>query len=284
MLSQTDHPLSEAGRDQAEALNKLIEQAVEDPKSVTGAAIAQPDIIYVSPLTRAIQTAIIAICQVQAKKGGCELVLMPQAREKKNTVLSFDSQPSQIGSDIVKRAFNELLLLYKGKEESIIEIFKKLKFDAEEVQDQWWFDVSAESSALIKARMDDFMSQLLYSPHRTIVVVGHSHFFRAILKQYLSEEFKSKSPQFAADIASKKLSNCGVVRVDMDPRIAGTPIVDVQLVFGTTLLSDSKLSCNCEKPPVDPSTELLEPGKAFKDANQLSQKEQEDFQTLTPEL
>lgn len=259
MGRQTDHPLSEAGRDQAEALNKMIEKAVADPKSVSGAAIAEPDIIYVSPLTRAIQTAIIAICQIQAKKGSCELVLMPQAREKKNTAFSFDSQPSKIGNDIVKRAFDELLLLYKGQEERIIATFKKLKFDTEEVQDQWWFDASAESSKILQARMDDFMSQLLYSPHRTMVVVGHSYFFRAILKQYLSEEFKSKSPQFAADIGSKKLSNCGVVRVDMDPRLVGAPIVDVQLVLGTTLLSEhSKLSCSCDKPPVDPSSEIIQ--------------------------
>lgn len=266
MGRQNDHPLSPAGRAQAEELCKRIKEAAEDPKASNVADLPKADIVYASPLTRAIQTAIIALGEFQAERNRCDLVLMPEAREKKN-LGGFDSQPIKIGDDVIKRAIDELLTLYKGKEQSILELVKKFKFDTEEVKDQWWYDFAAESPKLVQARMEEFMNQLLYSPHHTIVVVGHSHFFRAIFKNYLSPELKTSSSQMAADLGTKKMSNCGVARVEMDPQSPGAPIVDVKLVLGTTLVSDhGKLSCSCSAPPDIKTHEVLEDSTSVRPA------------------
>lgn len=247
MGRQSDHPLSPAGREQAEALNALIEKDAKTHER--NARILRPDVVYVSPLTRAIQTAVIGLKKVLAEPGLGELVLMANAREKQNFG-GFDSKPMKIGSDVVRRTLDELVLLYKNEDsiKGVVQAFKKLKFDAQEVQDVWWNDVSAESDGQVKARMEEFMAQLKYSPHRTIVVVGHSHFFRAIFKQFLSDDFKSKQESFARQLSTMKLSNCGVARLDLDPSITtGGPITDVELVLGTKLDSDGGV-CKCSGP------------------------------------
>merc|ERR1719440_691299 len=123
---------------------------------------------------------------------------MANAREKQN-LGGFDSKPMMIGPDVIQRTLDELVLLYKGEEDrvkNVVDNFKTLKFDTAEVQDRWWHNVAAESSAQMKARLSEFMAQLKYSPFKNIVVVGHSHFFQAVFKEFLSDSFKSIKPSF----------------------------------------------------------------------------------------
>lgn len=251
MGRQTDHPLSTKGRDQAENLSSLIEKAHPDKDST----LLKPDVVYVSPLTRAIQTAVIGLRKVLSQPGFGELVLMANAREKQN-LGGFDSQPQKIGSDVIKRTLDELVVLYKGEQSSdgVVDSFRNLKFDTQEVQDRWWNNVAAESDTQVKARLEEFMAQLKYSRHKSIVVVGHSHFFRAVFKQFLSTDFRERADKkdFARDLSTKKLSNCGVARLDLDPGItSGGIITDVELILGTELVGDGGLKelCKCSAPP-----------------------------------
>lgn len=241
MGRQTDHPLSTKGRDQAENLNSLIEKA-------ENAMLLKPDVVYVSPLTRAIQTAVIGLQKVLSQPGYGELVLMANAREKQNFG-GFDSKPHAIGSDVIKRTLDELVLLYKGKDnmKTVVDEFGKLTFDTEEVQDRWWNNVSAESDTQVKARLDAFMAQLKYSPHKTIVVVGHSHFFRAVFKQFLSTEFKETNKEFARQLSTMKLPNCGVAQLDLDPASESGLVTNVELLLGSQLEGDGGL-CKCSAP------------------------------------
>jgi len=244
MGRQTDHPLSPDGRDQAEALNELIGKECKDSR------LMNPDVVYVSPLTRAIQTAVIGLGKVLSEPGSGHLVLMANAREKQNFG-GFDSQPMAIGSAVIKRTLDELVLLYQGRKtgEGIVNAFRKLKFDTQEVQGRWWNPVAAESDAEVKIRLEEFMAQLKYTPHKTIVVVGHSHFFRAVFKEFLNPNFKDKHKDFAHQLCTSKLANCGVARLDLDPSItSGGPITNVELVLGTKLVHDGGL-CKCSGPP-----------------------------------
>jgi broad specificity phosphatase PhoE len=242
MGRQTDHPLSGKGREQAETLSALIDKE-------KALSLLQPDVVYVSPLTRAIQTAVISLRKVLDQPGFGELVLMANAREKQN-LGGFDSKPQKIGSDVVKRALDELVLLYQDEQaqqgvKHMVEDFKNLKFDTREVEDRWWNNVSAESDQQLKARLDEFMAQLKYSPHRTIVVVGHSHFFRAVFKRFLSEDFKNERGSFAKELSTKKLSNCGVARLELDPAMkSGECITNVEIILETKLTGDEGL-CTC---------------------------------------
>merc|ERR1712232_189779 len=82
-------------------------------------------------------------------------------------------------------------------------------------------------------RAKEFMSQLAYSPHKTVIAVGHSHFFRELLKEFQADAFKAAKPKLAAELGKELLENCGVAKVTLDASVsADAPIVDVELVFG----------------------------------------------------
>merc|ERR1712008_388139 len=111
----------------------------------------------------------------------------------------------------------------------------------------WWEEAASENKDQLQVRMDKFMSQLLYSPHQSVVVVGHSHFFRAVFRRYLSAEFKDENNKLATEITIQKLMNCGVACLELDPTrgVEGEPIMNVQLVLETTLSSDGGLLACC---------------------------------------
>lgn len=253
MARTTDHPLTKKGRDQAEGLCRRLGMVRETGEDSSAEGMLHPDVVYISPLTRAVQTAIIGLGPVLTQSGTSpvEMVLMANAREKQNFG-GLDTQSTKLGSLIVQNTLEETYSLYtgasEGAAEAILDAFSKLRFDAEEVLDSWWCDTPLESSAQLKVRMHEFMCQLAFSPHRTIVVVGHSHFFREIMKTYISEEFRTKNKDFAKDLSTGKLMNCGVVRVDLDPHAFAADaacLVDAELVLDTTLVKEEN---PCQNP------------------------------------
>jgi len=128
----------------------------------------------------------------------------------------------------------------------VLKHFSKMTFDTQEVQDTWWCQDAAESAAALNDRAQEFMSQLLYAPHRSIIVVGHSHFFRAVFKKFLSDDFRKHNPALAQQIASMKLPNCGVARAELDPsKGLNGPITRVELVLQTELVAESSSMACC---------------------------------------
>jgi len=237
MFRTKDHPLSVHGRDQAEALHTRLQGSASSGVASRATPMLTPDIIYVSPLTRAVQTAVIGLRQalVAADRPG-ELVLMATAREKQN-FCGFDTKSEMVGADVIQRAVNELRLLYKDPGSEVLKVLKRIRVDVQEVQDTWWHTGKVESDEELQARLQEFMSQLLHSPHRTIVVVGHSHFFRAVFQKYLSEEFRARRPEFARRLTTMTMMNCGVVRLRLGPNESAShgTISEVELVLDTVL-------------------------------------------------
>jgi len=250
------------GRKQVEALKNKIEEATRRGNH-HARELSQPGVLYVSPLCRAVQTAVIGLGPSQAEAGG-EMVLMAAAREKQN-LGGFDSMSTKRGCEILESTLEELKKVYNTNPEGLqetVELFQRLRFDVHEAQEQWWCEGASDSSEQLHARLQDFMAQLLYTPHRTAVVVGHSHFFRSAFKAFLAKELYDEDPQMAKDITTKKLMNCGVARVELDPRrgVEGNPIVGVELVLDTTLDADggtAMLTACCNAPG---HTEIVGPG------------------------
>mmetsp|Transcript_10626 Transcript_10626/g.24165 ORF Transcript_10626/g.24165 Transcript_10626/m.24165 type:complete len:510 (+) Transcript_10626:53-1582(+) len=247
MAIQKDHPLSGRGREQAEELSARLSEGSKEVEP-----ILHSDVVYVSPLTRAVQTAVIAFSQEFLKsRGHCEFVLMPNAREKQN-LGGRDSMPSKIGADIVQHAHDELRRLYQDQDASVLKTFNQLVFDCQEVQDQWWHETHVESHMDLEERLQEFMSQLVYSPHRNIVVVGHSHFFRAVFQKHLSKEFQDKKPSFARQLATMKMSNCGIARLEIDPRHDDEGVItDVELLLNTRIGGEGLNFYCCTQPRAD---------------------------------
>jgi len=246
MVRTTDHPLSAKGRAQAESLSQRIAKAATRANPEL-AELLRPEAVYVSPLTRAMQTAIIALGPAMTQaNGNANVVLMANAREKQNFG-GLDSRPAMTGVGVLQRTLDELKALYQGDEAPIIDTFNQLRFDVRDVEGIWWEEAASENKDQLQVRLDEFMSQLLYSPHQSVVVVGHSHFFREVFRRYLSSDFKDQNNKLATEITKQKLMNCGVARLELDPTrgVGGEPIMNVQLVLETTLSSDGGLLACC---------------------------------------
>jgi len=254
MAAELDHPLSAKGAEQAEALRRRIE-AGRKTGDAAATELCSPGVLYVSPLCRAVQTGLIALGPSQAASGG-EFVLMATAREKQN-LGGFDSMSNRKGTEILHGTVEGMKRLYGTQPDKLrecVDTFKKVNFDVHEAEEDWWCEGTSDSSEMLHHRLQEFMAQILYTPHETAVVVGHSHFFRSVFKSCLSEEFGAVNKTLAKDIVTKKLCNCGVVKMQLDPRrgVEGKPIISLELVLGTTLDSDGgmrdQLNACCAAP------------------------------------
>eukprot|EP00929_Paragymnodinium_shiwhaense_P108608 TRINITY_DN7491_c0_g1_i3.p1 TRINITY_DN7491_c0_g1~~TRINITY_DN7491_c0_g1_i3.p1 ORF type:complete len:416 (+),score=128.82 TRINITY_DN7491_c0_g1_i3:395-1642(+) len=228
----TDHPLSEEGRRQAENLRRRISEAAASAAQEPWLAeFLKPEAVYVSPLTRAMQTASIGLEDVLTPE--TPITVTGNVREKQN-LGGLDSTGQVGGREVVQRGYDELIRLYNGQRTSAIDKYAQLKFDVAEVEEQWWV-TGAESKDEVVSRSKEFMSQITYSPHKTAIVVGHSHFFRELLKEFQHPEaLKAQKPKLAAEIGKELIENCGIAKVVLDPAAnPEAPIVDIELVLGT---------------------------------------------------
>lgn len=277
MASKTDHPLSAKGWEQAESLNKLLDEQLQKElvadktTDASVSAMLRPGVVFTSPLARAIQTAVIAIGPVLAKAEQPErreLVLLANAKEKQNFG-GLDTHCTKIGRDILDTALEELRS-YPGEaqeERPAVDAFFELGYDLEEVQDAWWPEGQSETSKQLEVRLQEFMLQLMYSAHDSIVVFGHSLFFQQIFRKYLSSELR-RGDDIAQDLKHKKLPNCGVVRLELDPLVSleDGPFVEAQLVLGTEFEPDGNSLMSCCSAPGPSETkrnEFVEASKAL---------------------
>lgn len=269
-LTKTDdHSLSMKGCKQCVTVRKTVQEALrrgdKHAKNILNA-----DAFYVSPLTRAIQTAVIAFGPLlvanqprpaagRPQQRG-QLMLMGSAREKQNFG-GFDSMSDKKGREILNHTYHELLGLLLEDDESRDEVtnaFRTLQWDVQDAEEEWWCSKASDTAEELDLRLKDFMSQLLYTPHENSVVVGHSHFFRSVFKGFLSEEFREKEVNFTKQLTKEKMDNGGIIRVELDPSrsLLDGPIVNVELVLGSRLIADGGGMMACCKPPVSQDDEL----------------------------
>ena len=65
------------------------------------------------------------------------------------------------------------------------------------------------------------------------MLVGHSHYFRELFRNFMPEAAQSLAP----DLLKKKLSNCGVVAVDLNwAEQPKKPVTGARLLFDTELV------------------------------------------------
>ena len=83
----------------------------------------------------------------------------------------------------------------------------------------------------------------LFSPHQSVVLVGHSHYFREMLRHFRApgcEAFDTAGEAIRTeDLEKKKLSNAGVAKCTLtfdDAKAVGTPLTSVELLFETKLV------------------------------------------------
>ena len=216
-----DHPLSEAGISEACGLKLAIDRAAKPGPQSTAAEILEVNeflgapLVVSSPLTRALQTAMVALRDHPAvKQRG--VVLRSDARELKNT-LGLDTISSTKGEAVATRAkrkcqqspalFDSVLASGRKAGSAAARAVRSIEVDGRDARGQWWSYLESPEEKAAHVAM--LVRLVRMAPHRTLVVVGHSLLFRAMMAAYAGP---GVDPRFK----DKKLVNCGCMAVDFD--------------------------------------------------------------------
>eukprot|EP01006_Ploeotia_vitrea_P046375 TRINITY_DN67022_c10_g2_i1.p1 TRINITY_DN67022_c10_g2~~TRINITY_DN67022_c10_g2_i1.p1 ORF type:complete len:403 (+),score=22.71 TRINITY_DN67022_c10_g2_i1:68-1210(+) len=232
MLSAKDHPLNEVGIAQANALASKIELA-EGTSCSTTQQFLSTSRVYSSPLTRALETCVVAL-QPLFKMNAKLVNLAANAREKRNFG-GKDTTGTAIGWDVLVRAREEMSNGGLVSSDRIEELFSSVQIDTFEVKNKWWND-SQESEQELQLRLDEFLAQLRYCKDESIIVVGHSHFFREVFRRCLDKQYVERDQEFTTSLQTTTLQNCAVAAVTMD--FAKSPermITEVKLILDSAL-------------------------------------------------
>lgn len=249
MVAQYDHELTQVGLEQAASFNrkwKEAETSTNEEEREDFHVFSSAEAIFASPLTRATQTALLT-CEnhrvlQQSDKG---LVLLSELREVKNFG-SFDTVGRFSGEEI-KANVQQMITRDLGEERSLQILSPRI--DSNDAQEQWWTALETrETKNDVVLRMDDVWRYLKYATDSNVIVlVGHSHYFRNMLQEYLSPEYRANEPEWTTSLDKKKLDNGACLRITAVWRIPAnedlqffpSPVIEkAKLIFGTQLIGD----------------------------------------------
>ena len=92
----------------------------------------------------------------------------------------------------------------------------------------------------MRARIKQTLGELEASPAQNIIVVGHSHYFRNMFREFLHPDVLSRSPSLEGTLCVSKMPNCGVVGCELDFARGPRVIVDAQCWQPPTIDSNSR--------------------------------------------
>jgi broad specificity phosphatase PhoE len=258
MTARTDHPLTPLGAAQALGLAKKIKAALDqlesgasDPETLgkhdrAVQSLLNTEVVYVSPLCRAVQTAILGLSPLQQRNGGGSpsWQLRKASRERRNFG-GVDSSGTVFGKEFLPFLLKELKELeekYKSAQqeeengggaqqqltepfpdrESLEQILKNT--DTHECDSKWWTDDREGAQGASRRIADLFFGQVMWDPSSQITLVGHSHFWRDTFVNYFSnslrEKIKNKEEGYGdyplERWFSQRLSNCGIATIEFD--------------------------------------------------------------------
>eukprot|EP00428_Durinskia_dybowskii_P076483 CAMPEP_0170355624 /NCGR_PEP_ID=MMETSP0117_2-20130122/741_1 /TAXON_ID=400756 /ORGANISM="Durinskia baltica, Strain CSIRO CS-38" /LENGTH=1335 /DNA_ID=CAMNT_0010609673 /DNA_START=108 /DNA_END=4115 /DNA_ORIENTATION=- len=192
------------------------------------------DIVYSSPLTRALQTALAAMCGHSALVKN-PLTLYRVIREIKS-IGGLDTVGIECGAAIIKRVKAELIhSLGAAKAEALME---GVEIDTTSVEQPWWTQMSSSDSEKDQLeRVREFITFSRYCPHAIPVFVGHSLFFRKFYSKRVSKVMSRRRPHLSASMKRFKLSNATLLAVtvkyhDLEQGSSDAMILDADLLFG----------------------------------------------------
>jgi broad specificity phosphatase PhoE len=143
---------------------RLSPLGIEQVASAREAASAlRVDLVVVSPLTRAIETALGLFDNAQTP-----IVVTDLIRERLHCSCDVGRSPKELGAE-----------------------FPKLSFD--HLDDPWWLhgeedrlEIAIESDDLFARRVSDFSRWISARPEASAAVVGHGEFFRRLAGRFLA--------------------------------------------------------------------------------------------------
>ena len=220
--------------------------------------------MYASPLTRAVQTAMLAFeghpCLGERELG---MTLLCSAREVKN-LGGFDTVGDALGDDIPKRAMEKLNDHLTGSSawREHLANLDAVKMDLDEVQSKWWTSVM-DTNETLERRVQELLYRVRYDAHvrrtdggdgddadesdggmpqlQTAIVVAHSIIIKEMIKRCTQQGSAFAETELAAQLGAGKINNGGVVALDLqfldnfrsEGQRQPARIEAAQLLFGT---------------------------------------------------
>lgn len=243
-LSNGDHQPEQGDLIEVGGMDNLSdprEGAGDSDEALWAKAFARADLLVSSPLTRAVETAVVALEGHQERK----LRLQPNAREAKGRG-GLDSVGKCMGREIVRRC-EEKLKESMGPERAR-ECLASWTIDTEECESEWWTGPDdADSDEEVDERVRDLLQCLCFSaetPASSAVVVGHSNLFLRLCRTLGIQE-----------TIMGKLGNAGIVGIDVAFGSHGDArALDYRLMFGSSTYPPSPAPQHRKNDGDDPSS------------------------------
>lgn len=193
------------------------------------------DAIYSSPLTRALQTAVLSMDGHPATKAG-GITLYSVIREVKR-MGGLDTVGVAIGENIELRLRTELASMI-GREKTDAAISFPIDFN--DTLQPWWTPLADhETEAEQQARVREFLTFLRYCDAQIPVFVGHSLFFKAFYSKRVSSRLLKNRQQLSENLKKFKLSNASMLAVtvnftdfSMGGGLSEAIMIDADIIFG----------------------------------------------------
>ena len=163
-----DAPLTDVGRAQAETLQAITRRVEQDI-----------EVVIVSPLTRAIQTALIGFSTL-AERGDFPFIAMEECRER----------------------FGKNLPDKRRCRSALATEFDRVDFTGIGEADELFLDDERESAEALSRRADAFLAMLHARPEKGIAVVCHSSFLCALTNATLRT---AAAPELGAWFANAEM-------------------------------------------------------------------------------
>lgn len=170
--------------------------------------------IMASPFTRAVETSLLALEGHPAVKSG-GIQLQRNLRETKN-IGSMDTVGRWQGDDIIEEVTRELT--DENVEVEGVTTFDgtMVNVDAYDATGQWWTPVHlSETRAEVLERQRVFLRTLRWHSSDVFILVGHSHFFKELCRNFISEKFKKEDRNFTGKLSRTKLDNAACLCIEI---------------------------------------------------------------------
>lgn len=224
MFGKFDHALTAKGVGQAESLRGRIRVAPRQGEERLDFDAATA--IYCSPLVRAVQTALVALAAHPTLRHQ-SIVLVPECRELTYPVGGFDSIKGHTGGALSHQVLRRARKVVDGR--SLLPIERGVaRLDASELVKTHWYGFESRKDA--SNRLRTFMDRLCSVPDTTIIVVGHSLFFQALIANFADPKAKRRDPTLR-HLAHHKLKNAAVARLILNCSNPHHPIIKARLAF-----------------------------------------------------
>jgi hypothetical protein len=192
------------------------------------------DAIYSSPLTRALETAVLSMDGHRALLAS-GISLYSVIREVKR-LGGFDTVGVEYGEGILKRLRAELSQIMM--DEKKIHSLLTFPIDINDADQPWWTPLtSRDSSADQQERVREFMTFARYCDSKLPVFVGHSLFFKAFYSKRISNELLNNRKSLSENLKCFRLSNASMLAVtvqfiEKENGQVDSMIIDADLIFG----------------------------------------------------